>query len=54
MFNKDFHNIKPRTVKCISCKTTKVTNEPNPKCQKCGWNMATVLTPNFQPFGGKK
>lgn len=43
MFNKQFHNIKPRTVKCLACKITRVTDEPDPKCKVCGWSMITVL-----------
>lgn len=43
MFNKDYHNIKPRAVKCIVCQVVRVTDEPNPKCDRCNWSMATIL-----------
>lgn len=43
MFDKDFHNIKPRFVRCRICNKIKKTNEPNPKCETCGWDMITIL-----------
>lgn len=43
MFSKTQHNMKPRLVKCVACNTTKMTNEPDPRCSTCNWAMITVL-----------
>ena len=42
-FSKFMHNMKFRRVRCMKCKAEKVTKEPDPHCDECGWSMITVL-----------
>lgn len=53
MFSKTQHNMKPRLVRCIVCKITKMTDEPDPKCNVCNWSMITVLKFMLDPENQK-
>ena len=36
-------NLKPRELYCESCKITLSSDEPDKKCEKCGWSLITIL-----------
>ena len=36
-------NIKPRLVKCLWCAIERRTDEPAPKCERCGSKMVTII-----------
>ena len=41
-------NLKVRLVYCPICQLDRYTNEPAPKCIKCGYSMVTKL--NIEPL----